>query len=42
MPTNMASWCTYRASHEANIACKEAVEEAIRDNYHDNRLVCTS
>lgn len=28
----------YRASHEANVACKEAIETAIRENYHDNRL----
>ena len=28
----------YRASRKANIACKEAIEDAIRDNYHDNRL----
>ena len=23
----------YRASHKANIACKEAIEQAIADNY---------
>ncbi len=28
----------YRASCKANIACKEAIETAIRDNYHDNCL----
>lgn len=28
----------YRASYKANIACKEAIEAAIRDNYHDNQL----
>ena len=28
----------YRASHKANIACKEAIEQAIADNYRDNRL----
>lgn len=28
----------YQASHQANIACKEAIETAIRDHYHDNRL----
>ena len=28
----------YRASHRANIACKEAIEAAIRDNYQDNHL----
>ena len=28
----------YRASRKANIACKEAIEIAIRENYHDNRL----
>lgn len=28
----------YRTSHEANVACKEAIETAIRENYHDNRL----
>ena len=28
----------YRASHKANIACKEAIEQAIADNYGDNRL----
>ena len=28
----------YRASHRANIACREAIEDAIRDNYHDSRL----
>ena len=25
----------YNASLQANIACKEAIEAAIRDNYHD-------
>lgn len=28
----------YRASHEANIACKEAVETLIGEYYQDNRL----
>ena len=28
----------YRASYKANIACKEAIEQAIADNYRDNRL----
>ena len=28
----------YRASHKANIACKEAIEQAIADHYRDNRL----
>ena len=28
----------YRASYKANVACKEAIETAIRDNYSDNRL----
>lgn len=28
----------YRASTNANIACKEAIENAIREHYHDNRL----
>lgn len=28
----------YRASRQANIACKEAIEDAIRENYRDNRL----
>ncbi len=28
----------YRASYKANVACKEAIETAIRDNYHDNCL----
>ena len=28
----------YRASYKANVACKEAIEAAIRDNYSDNRL----
>ena len=31
----------YRASHKANIACKEAIEQAIADNYRDNRLGST-
>ena len=29
---------TYRASHKANVACKTAIEDAIRENYRDNRL----
>ncbi len=28
----------YRASMKANIACKEAIEAAIREHYHDNSL----
>lgn len=28
----------YRASHKANVACKEAVEAAIAEHYGDNRL----
>lgn len=28
----------YRASHKANVACKNAIETAIRDNYRDNCL----
>lgn len=28
----------YRASHQANIACRDAIEKAIADHYHDNRL----
>ena len=28
----------YRASHKANVACKDAIETAIRNNYRDNRL----
>ena len=28
----------YRASYKANVACKDAIETAIRDNYRDNRL----
>ncbi len=28
----------YRASNKANIACKEAIEQAIADHYRDNRL----
>ena len=28
----------YRASFRANVSCKEAIEAAIRDNNHDNRL----
>ena len=28
----------YRASNQANTACKEAIEAAIRDHYQDNRL----
>ena len=28
----------FRASYQANIACKEAIEQAIRENYADNRL----
>ena len=28
----------YRASRKANISCKNAIEEAIHENYNDNRL----
>ena len=28
----------YRASHKANIACRDAIDAAIRDNYRDNCL----
>ena len=28
----------YRASGKADIACKKAIEAAIREHYHDNRL----
>ncbi len=28
----------YHASHKANVACREAIEQAIADNYRDNRL----
>jgi len=28
----------YRASNKANVACKKAIETAIRDHYRDNRL----
>lgn len=28
----------YRASHKANVACKDAIETAIRDNYRNNCL----
>lgn len=28
----------YRASYKANIACKEAIEQAIADHYRDNCL----
>ena len=28
----------FRASHKANVACKNAIEDAIRENYRDNRL----
>ena len=31
----------YRASSKADIACKEAIETAIRDHYRDNRLDVT-
>lgn len=31
----------YRASRQTNIACKEAIEDAIRENYYDNRLDIT-
>ena len=29
---------TYRASHRANVDCKNAIEDAIADHYRDNRL----
>ncbi len=29
---------TYRASRKENLACKEVIENAIRDSYKDNRL----
>ncbi len=28
----------YRASHKGNIACRDAIDDAIRDNYRDNCL----
>ena len=28
----------FRASYQANVACKEAIEKAISENYRDNRL----
>ena len=28
----------YRASHKANIACRDAIDDSIRDNYRDNCL----
>lgn len=28
----------YRASHQTNIACRDAIEKAISAHYHDNRL----
>ena len=28
----------YRASNKANAACKEAIEKAISEHYHDNVL----
>lgn len=28
----------YRESHKANVACRNAIEVAIRQHYHDNRL----
>ncbi len=28
----------YRASHKANIACRDAIDKAIADNYRDNHL----
>ena len=31
----------YRASRKANMACKEAIEQAIADHYRDNRLDST-
>lgn len=30
----------YRESYRANIACKEAIEAAIRDSYHNDTLDC--
>lgn len=29
---------TYRASYKANIACRDAIDAAIREHYHDNSL----
>ena len=29
---------TYRASHRANVDCKNAIEDAVADHYRDNRL----
>jgi hypothetical protein len=29
---------TFRASYKANVACKDAIENAIAENYRDNRL----
>ena len=31
-------WDSYRASHKANVACKQAIETAIREHYRDNSL----
>ena len=28
----------YRASFQANVACRDAIDAAIREHYHDNRL----
>ncbi len=28
----------YFASHNANVVCKEVIEQAIAGHYHDNRL----
>ena len=32
----------YRASYRANIACKETITDAIRENYHNNHLDITA
>lgn len=41
-PASYAQECgeleQYRASNRANISCKEAIEAAIREHYHDNQL----
>lgn len=29
---------TFRASYQANVACRDAIDRAISENYHDNRL----
>lgn len=39
---NQGELDVYRASFRANVSCKDAIEAAIRDNYHDNRLDTTA